>query len=328
MPATGFRCSTAARERHDPLFATATPTRRFLLVEVPGPWPRQPMRHARLDHGVADLLAAQADGAGARLLLIRRPGRHPDVPHSGGLSWAIADISPQVETVRWGRFRDDTELLAIDVAAALDPAADRASGPQRVALVCTHGTRDVCCAVRGRPVAQAVAAVAGWDVWECTHVGGDRFAANIVVLPTGDMFGQLDPDTAPGVLQQHEAGRLSRAHHRGRCGTSPIEQAAIALVAEAIDDDARGAVLVGPVRDAPTNILTARNLLTGGAPPDAMWDVAVVHAGQGYVARISGSWGPPAKLQCSGGVGVRARRYALDSLALIRPEQLLSSPRG
>lgn len=324
MAAPGFRCSNAARDRGDPLCATATPARRFLLVEVPGPWPRQPMRHSRLDSGVGAVLAASAAAAGARLLLIRRPGRHPDVPHSAGLAWALADVTPGVETVRWGRFRDDAELLAIDPRAVLDPARDAGSGPQRVALVCTHGTRDVCCAVRGRPVADAVYGMAGWDVWECTHVGGDRFAANMVVLPTGDMFGRLDAGTAPGVLAAYEAGQLVGTHHRGRCGVAPVEQAVAALVAQELVDDRRGAVLVGPVREAPGVTLTGRNLLAVSAVPDAMWEAAVVHAGTGYVARISASWGPPTRLQCSGGPAVRARRFALDSLALIRPERLVS----
>ena len=47
-------------------------------------------------------------------------------------------------------------------------------------LVCTHGKRNVCCARLGGPLAQALAARHPGQVWETTHVGGHRFAANLV----------------------------------------------------------------------------------------------------------------------------------------------------
>lgn len=45
-------------------------------------------------------------------------------------------------------------------------------------LVCTHGKKDTCCAELGRPIMNAVTSVEETDMWECTHIGGDRFAAN------------------------------------------------------------------------------------------------------------------------------------------------------
>ena len=63
-------------------------------------------------------------------------------------------------------------------------------------LVCTHGVHDTCCAIRGRPVAAALAAEWPGQVWECSHVGGDRFAPNVVVLPDGFYYGNLDPESA------------------------------------------------------------------------------------------------------------------------------------
>ena len=65
-----------------------------------------------------------------------------------------------------------------------------------ILLVCTHGVHDTCCALRGRPVAAALAARWPGQVWECSHVGGDRFAPNVVVLPDGFYYGNLDPETA------------------------------------------------------------------------------------------------------------------------------------
>ena len=57
--------------------------------------------------------------------------------------------------------------------------------------VCTHGRHDACCAERGRPVAAALTASHPDETWEISHMGGDRFAANMVVLPGGAL---LRPD--------------------------------------------------------------------------------------------------------------------------------------
>jgi hypothetical protein len=100
---------------------------------------------------------------------------------------------------------------------------ERAVGP--VYLVCTHGGHDACCALRGRPLAQALPAPGPADVWECSHVGGDRFAANVVVLPHGFYYGQV-PGDGSDLVAAHSAGRVALPWLRGRAGVPPPGQAA------------------------------------------------------------------------------------------------------
>jgi hypothetical protein len=93
-------------------------------------------------------------------------------------------------------------------------------------LVCTHGAHDVCCAVRGRPLARALPTVGPpADVWETSHLGGDRFAANVVVLPWGFLYGQV-PEDGGGLVAEHAAGRVALPFLRGRTGLAPAAQAA------------------------------------------------------------------------------------------------------
>lgn len=152
--------------------------------------------------------------------------------------------------MHWGAWHTDRDLAGIDPRAAVVPAAARATGPQVVALVCTHGSRDACCAVRGRPVAAALAGTAGLDVWESTHLGGCRFAGNAVLLPTGDTLGGLDAASAVAAVAAWRAGRLDPRHHRGRVGRPVAVQAAESLAARALRDDRRGAVAVLSVTPA------------------------------------------------------------------------------
>ena len=96
--------------------------------------------------------------------------------------------------------------------------------------VCTHGRHDTCCAERGRPVAAALAAAHPELTWEVSHIGGDRFAANALVLPHGLYYGRLDADSVVGVADAHLDGRLSLEHLRGRSGLgTTLQYAEIAL---------------------------------------------------------------------------------------------------
>jgi hypothetical protein len=114
-------------------------------------------------------------------------------------------------------------------------------------LVCTHGKRDRCCATLGRPIADTLAALHGDDVWEISHIGGHRFAGNLVVLPDGLVYGGLDVAEAVGTVRLHQAGRLDLAHLRGRAGLPRAAQAAEVLLRRELDVDALGAVSAGQV---------------------------------------------------------------------------------
>ncbi len=115
-------------ERDDPLFATAPPATRLLLVEVPGPWGRTAISDSRLDRYAGGRLAELAVAAGARVLLVRRPGRHVLPPAGVPKAWALADLRPGREHVRWGTWRVEHDLLDLDLDA--EPIREPA-GPQR-----------------------------------------------------------------------------------------------------------------------------------------------------------------------------------------------------
>ena len=66
-------------------------------------------------------------------------------------------------------------------------------------------------------------------MWECSHVGGDRFAANVLVLPSGLLYGRVLPFAAPEFVAAAEAGEVVGALLRGRIGLVPVAQAALAF---------------------------------------------------------------------------------------------------
>ena len=131
----------------------------------------------------------------------------------------------------------------LDLAAL---AAGRSLGltphSEPVLAVCTHGRHDKCCAERGRPVAAGLAKAFPDQTWEASHIGGDRFAANLLVLPHGLYFGRLEADTARGVARLLAAGELDLDHLRGRSGLATPLQAAEAALRRYVDERRLSAV--------------------------------------------------------------------------------------
>jgi hypothetical protein len=211
------RCSVRAQERGDPLVATASLTRRWLLIEQPGPWGREALIQSRFDPEVAPDLARRSRAEGVRLLMVRRPGATANDP---GRRWAYADGRPGREGLWWSERSADADLLTIPWDGSV---GEPASGPTY--LVCTHGGHDACCAIRGRPLARRLPAPGPLDVWECSHLGGDRFAANVVVLPHGFYYGQVAGDGAE-LVAAHSRGEVAPQWLRGRAGLTPAAQAA------------------------------------------------------------------------------------------------------
>ncbi len=225
------------------MLGTAFPAARILLVEQPGPWGRAGLPASRFDVIVAHALIARLNRRGVRVVAIRRPGR--TVP-DGLRRWCSVDCRPGRESAVWGRFDADHELLAIDPDRL--PAATTEREP--FFAVCVHGTHDVCCAMQGRPVAAALEQVRPGRAWECSHIGGDRFAANVLVLPTGVLYGRVDADDAERLVAAAEAGLVLGDRLRGRVGLPPEAQAAIAAVLAERPGTPLDAVTAGPVRAA------------------------------------------------------------------------------
>lgn len=219
-------CSAASTARREPLAATASRVERWLLVEHRGAWGPQSVPSSRMPQAVARALAQTAAGAGARLLLVRRPH---GIPQQDGRQVFAVDSTPGGERIRTRHVTRDGQLADLGWEDEQWAAYD---GP--LYLVCTHGRHDRCCALRGRPVAQALAQARPERTWESSHVGGDRFAANLVVLPDGLYLGRVPADEVVGVVAGLEAGRLPAGLVRGRSSLPLPTQAAQAFARDAL----------------------------------------------------------------------------------------------
>ena len=276
------RCADGRRRRGDSLVGTAPPVRAWLLVEQPGPWGPQQVPDSALPAEVKAAVVARAADLHARPLLIRRPGRGAPGPRCVGYADSVAG------TLRWTEFDTASDLLEIDPRAGeLDPLP--------LYLVCAHGGHDACCAVLGRPVAAALAAARPGRVWECSHVGGDRFAGNVVVLPAGLYYGGVDAEAAAALADGHDRGEIDTARFRGR--------STLAAPAQAAQHFARERAGVRAVGSFPPRAVTRVG--------HEVWDVAF----DGLVVRVRAVFHrSDAPLTCSATVPAAIREFQVVSV--------------
>lgn len=234
-PGTG--CAALSGAVGEPLAGTAPAARRLVAVEHVGAWPRTVADHP--DPDVTELFhRLRADGV--VLLLIRRTGRGGR-DCDGARTVYVADLVPGASRVTSRTVCSTDDLAGISFEPdAGEPVTDP------VMLVCAHGRRDVCCAVQGRALAAQLAAENA-DVWECTHLGGHRFAPTALVLPTGYTYGRLDTGSALAALKAAGGGNVDPWSCRGHAGLEPVAQVAELAVREHTGIGDAGALLVEPV---------------------------------------------------------------------------------
>ncbi|MFL5796746.1 MAG: sucrase ferredoxin [Actinomycetota bacterium] len=226
------RCSATSRELREALLGTASTVVNWLLVEQPGAWGRSAMEHSRLPEPVAAHLRRQS---GVRVVLIRRHGRHvPD-----GIQVYAAHAGRRRRWLEHAHLPGPEALLEVDLSPLRQgrPLGIGTEQREPLYLVCTHGRHDPCCSERGRPVAGILERRFGDRVWEVSHIGGDRFAPNVVCLPAGVYLGRVDPEEAVGVIERFEDGRIDLAHYRGRCAYDFPTQAAETFLRERLGAD-------------------------------------------------------------------------------------------
>jgi hypothetical protein len=216
-------CADLSRENDERLAATASRIDNWFLIEYRGLWARDAFVGSGLSDQVKQHLRDQVRAVPhGRLLFVRRPDRRglPEL-----VAYTAASRPDELAVTR-------TEFEAYEDLRTLDLLAGTVV-EHPLFLVCTHGKHDPCCARFGRPLYEALRDELAPDwVWQVSHIGGDRFAGNLVCLPEGLYYGRVDRETAGPVLDEHLARRILISSYRGRSIYTFAVQAAERAVRE------------------------------------------------------------------------------------------------
>jgi hypothetical protein len=224
-------CSDQSLARNDPMYGTASAGFSWVLLELPGAWGHSAFLQSPgvIDPALGRAIVRRVESAKMRIAAIRRHGRRSETRR---WRWFIADSREGSEALYCGEVSSPRDYLDL----ALDGSDGRLS-PDPVVAVCAHGKHDQCCAVRGRSACAAIAKAYPEFTWECSHLGGDRFAATMLVLPEGLCYGRVDLADSAELVRLYLDGRLDNRFLRGRTSLPHAVQAAQYFVREANGDD-------------------------------------------------------------------------------------------
>ncbi|MFI8895143.1 sucrase ferredoxin [Streptomyces paradoxus] len=288
-------CSSVSRDFAEPVSGTAATARTWLLLEQPGPWGAKALTSSHLDPALGRALEAAAKDTGVRIALIRRPGRHADRRMPAARRVYAAHVVPGNVWLHSASTSDPGRLLDLDFAA-LGRGDHRSFGAllggrphdgDPLALVCTNGKRDRCCALLGRPLAAELATSGVEGVWEVTHLGGHRFSPTVLVLPYGYAYGRAEAHSLKEVLESAREGRIVVEGCRGSSAWErPGQAAELAVRTRTGEYDAQALSVVR----------------TSGAAP--RWEVTVAHAdGRRWQVDVAQGAGlPPRPESCGASV--------------------------
>ena len=224
-------CSEVAKAGNVSPVGTAVQVDLWLLIEYSRPWKPKAVEDNELSAEVVSRLmalpeAAHALGRRLRVQFIKQStSDHRDKPYVIVVDGRVA--GPRA--VR-GELKSFTDLLLLDAEGlcALSLPDNFAPAPllEPQYLVCTNGQRDLCCARFGLPLYEALRMEFGDAIWQTTHIGGHRYAPNLLCLPSGLVYGFVAPETGVDFVRDIEAGRVHADQLRGRSCYSKEIQAA------------------------------------------------------------------------------------------------------
>jgi hypothetical protein len=226
-----FFCSELSRGSGERSAGTASTGAVWLLLEYPHGWGRNAFEQSALQPEVKQFFKdATARIRHSRILFIKTDRGRADA-RMNLFVVRCRERAPFVVRLRLGSYYD---VLSYDLAAVAS-GRDAQGGEtydEPLFLVCTHGRRDKCCAKFGVPLYNALRELAGDAVWQSSHVGGDRFAGNLVCFPHGLFYAHTTPEAGRRVVEAYRAGLAPVGGFRGRACYPHFVQAAEAFVRE------------------------------------------------------------------------------------------------
>jgi hypothetical protein len=209
-----FFCADLSRYVHESMYGTGVVASVYVLLEYPGGWESRAIMDSTLSPEVKAYLGELAKGPLRAKTLLIKQDRHP-IDRITMFAVLVSELEPVSYEFKLDSYED---ILNLDLTGFLRgqiPAgAMKLKHP--LFLVCTHGRHDKCCAKFGYPTYKLMRTYYREGTWQVSHVGGDRFASNVVCFPHGIYYGHVDHDDAIGIIDGYRAGRLRVKNYRGR----------------------------------------------------------------------------------------------------------------
>ena len=228
-------CSVFSKANGEDPGGTAPSWQRALLVEVRKPWDSEVQETRHFPSVVSEALRrAEESGVACELLCITPDSEYSVDDHVRVLYFQrpegpFATFDKDDYLVPNERLGPLVDALLMDRRRLGDFEPDlQDTSAVREILVCSHGSHDTCCATFGFPIYDVLrnryAAQSGGSlrVWQMSHLGGHRFAPNIVDLPEGRNWVNLSHEDLDALVLRNRPPSELRDHYRGWLGLDTL----------------------------------------------------------------------------------------------------------
>ena len=214
-------CSELSLNAREELFASAPRVDVWFLLEYRGAWTDKAFLDSKIPEDAKRRINLHLETIpNSRLQLIKRHENSGDK-----LKFYVAksdELEPKLYEVDLSKYED---LLELDLGTMLEN--DLYLRKEPLLLICTNGAYDKCCGKYGVAVyLEAVKNENGFLVWQTTHLGGHRFAANLLHLPYGIYYGRVRDFGVHKLIRESINCNIDLEHYRGRNCYSKDVQAA------------------------------------------------------------------------------------------------------
>ena len=188
------------------MLGTAPQVGFWLMLEVRDRWEAKNLKNNQLPDSVKHWLADIEERAEELNWL----PRFQFIRKRNASNTPLTLITCRNDVVRSQEFDDFNQLTQSDPLTDDLPRIN-----ETIYFVCAHGSRDVCCSRLGLETWREIEKLASGRVWQTTHLGGHRFAPNVLVLPSARMYGRVYADQVDGFVKAIESDDFAWEFARG-----------------------------------------------------------------------------------------------------------------
>lgn len=213
-----YFCSNSSIQSKDNRVGTASNYKHLLLIEYRGIFKNKAFDESEIPQNFKTLIQNFIKvKPNSKLLLIKKDG----TPSTKKLSLYGAS------NFNYNHIEIDTyQDISIDLLNGLFVNNNETQAKRKpLFLVCTNGTKDKCCAKFGLPIWKKFNDINN-NAWQCTHLGGDRYAPTALVLPSFSTYGHIANDDVPLIIANEENEKIYLNKIRGVALYNFYEQAA------------------------------------------------------------------------------------------------------
>ncbi|MGE6221072.1 sucrase ferredoxin [Nubsella zeaxanthinifaciens] len=208
-----YFCSLKSAENQEDLIGTGLVYKNFLFIECDEPWEENALASSSIPSKIKTKLIEFNSKAENRLLLIKKGNSNLKADKS--LTLISAKLTGTFFHVKEMHINSYQDLIKLDL---YDLPIDSKIIKHYI-FICTNGKKDKCCSKFGYSSFKNFESnncEDKVDIWQCSHLGGDRFAATCLVLPQGAYYGRIQDCNPKSFIDNLLDEKLILENLRGR----------------------------------------------------------------------------------------------------------------